>query len=205
MRIDHVLLAVDDVERASAQLKAAHGLAAYEGGRHPGWGTANAIVPLGDAYLELVAVVDDTTARTSSFGRWVASQARATPTPFGWCVRPASLESTAERLGLDIDTGSRTTPSGEALSWRVAGLDQAAERPWLPFLIEWVDRASHPGRRGTMGDTSLRLEIEGDRDELADWLGEHALPVEVRPGRAGVVGVQLDGPSGPIALSRESG
>jgi hypothetical protein len=36
-----------------------YGLASIEGGRHPGWGTANRIIPLGDAYIELVTVVDD--------------------------------------------------------------------------------------------------------------------------------------------------
>ena len=42
-----------------SDLAADFGLPSVEGGRHPGWGTANRIVPLGDTYIELVTVVDD--------------------------------------------------------------------------------------------------------------------------------------------------
>jgi hypothetical protein len=58
LAIDHVLIPVDDLAAAGATMKARYGLTSIEGGRHPGWGTANRVVPLGDAYLELVAVID---------------------------------------------------------------------------------------------------------------------------------------------------
>jgi Glyoxalase-like domain len=38
-------------------------------------GTANRIVPLGEAYLALVAVVDESDAADSVFGQWVAGAA----------------------------------------------------------------------------------------------------------------------------------
>ena len=40
MRLDHLVIAVSD-------LAAPTGYESIEGGRHPGWGTANRIVPLG--------------------------------------------------------------------------------------------------------------------------------------------------------------
>jgi hypothetical protein len=55
------------------------------GGRHPGWGTANRIVPLGNTYLEVVAAVDAAEADGSPFGRWVA--AAPSGGPLGWAVR----------------------------------------------------------------------------------------------------------------------
>ena len=50
---------MSDLAAAAREIEARHGLASIEGGRHPGWGTANRIVPLGSSYLELVAVIDD--------------------------------------------------------------------------------------------------------------------------------------------------
>src|SRR6476469_4083347 len=52
------MIAVTDLDAAGREFEARHRLASVAGGRHPGWGTANRIVPLGDAYLELVAIVD---------------------------------------------------------------------------------------------------------------------------------------------------
>ena len=71
MQIDHVLLATSTRLPNRPRLPPAYGLDATVGGRHPGWGTANWIVPLGDAYIELIAVVDEEEARTSTFGRWI--------------------------------------------------------------------------------------------------------------------------------------
>lgn len=47
-----------------------YGLAAYQGGRHQGWGTENLIVPLEDTYLEIAAVFDEPVARACDWGRW---------------------------------------------------------------------------------------------------------------------------------------
>ena len=58
IELDHVLVAVADLAKAGQEFVERHGLASIEGGRHPAWGTANRIVPLGDSYLELIAVVD---------------------------------------------------------------------------------------------------------------------------------------------------
>ena len=48
LAIDHVILSVRDLEAEAARLNARYGLVSVEGGRHPAWGTANWIVPLGD-------------------------------------------------------------------------------------------------------------------------------------------------------------
>ncbi|MCW2985323.1 MAG: hypothetical protein JWR63_2893 [Conexibacter sp.] len=72
--IDHLVLAVTDLDAAAARLTAATGLAVTPGGEHPDWGTRNRIVPLGrgHGYLELVAVADPRAAAGSAFGRAVA-------------------------------------------------------------------------------------------------------------------------------------
>jgi len=56
--IDHVVMAVRDLDDAGDRLLRDHGLASVPGGRHARWGTANRIVPLGEDYIELIGVVD---------------------------------------------------------------------------------------------------------------------------------------------------
>src|SRR5262245_13448232 len=71
MELDHVLIAVTDLEEAARGFESRYGLASVDGGRHRDFGTANRIIPLGSTYLELVAVVDPGAAAGSSFGWWV--------------------------------------------------------------------------------------------------------------------------------------
>jgi hypothetical protein len=201
VEIDHLLIRVSDLDGAARTLDAEHGLASVPGGRHPGWGTANRIVPLGEIYLELVTVVGEREAAGSLFGRWVLE---APPGPMGWCVRPSSIEAVAERLDLTADAGSRATASGELLTWRYAGFEQAAAEPALPFFIEWGDPALFPGsiaaehRRGPVGLTELGLT--GDRERIDRWLGPHRLPIAVRPGPPGIERIVLARPAGQLVL-----
>jgi hypothetical protein len=135
--LDHVLVAVTDLAEASRAIEADHGLTTREGGRHPRWGTANRIVPLGDAYLELVTVVDATVASRSPFGRWVSESQSDHPLCLvGWAVRTQALDDVSSRLGLTIEAGSRTGRDGELVEWRLAGVEEAADDPALPFFIE---------------------------------------------------------------------
>jgi hypothetical protein len=180
VELDHVLIA------APADV----GLESTAGGRHPGGGTANRIVPLGRTYLELVSVVDERAAAASAFGRWVAS-ARA-GAPFGWAVRTPDLDAEAARLGLAVHEGSRLAPDGRELTWRMAGVERAAAEPALPFLIEWGPQTPFPGAApGPPAEVSL--ELRGDPRRVGEWLGGHALPVTVAPGEPAVVSVTVGG------------
>ena len=188
MEIDHVLVRVDDLEHDV-------GIASVAGGRHPGWGTANRIIPLGNVYIELIAVVDEEEASHTPFGRRALA---APPGPIGWCVRPDSIDAEAARLGLTVQSASRVSPDGETITWRLAGIEQALAEPALPFFIAWDDPARHPGRGGEGRIT--RLALSGDARRVADWLGPHRLPIEIRPGTPQVEGVTLMSSNGPISF-----
>jgi hypothetical protein len=181
LAIDHVILPVRDLAIAAADLEARYGLASIEGGRHPAWGTANRIVPLGDTYLELVAVVDPETAARSAFGQWIAS---ATPgRPLGWAVRTDAIDAVGRRLGRPVVPGSRLAPSSALITWRSVGLDVAIREPWLPFFIQWGDGVPLPGAtaiRHPGGSARLKvLSVAAGQDRLSEWLGEHDLPIVV--------------------------
>jgi len=198
VEIDHVLIRVADLDAAVRAFETRYGLSSVPGGRHPGWGTANRIVPLGESYLELVAVVDDAEAAASPFGSWVASVAPARP--FGWAVRTEDVDAVAQRLGLRTVAGERAAPDGRRLEWRTAGVERAAEDPSLPFFIQWGEGTPFPGAEEVPGTDSVpgtgsgvRLELEGDPNRLANWLGPHDLPIAVRDGAPGIARVVLGG------------
>jgi hypothetical protein len=199
MELDHVLIAVTDLEAAAREFEARLGLSSVDGGRHPDWGTANRIVPLGSCYLELVAAVDARVAAGSSFGRWVAEGATDSGRLIGWAVRTSGLDDVARRLGLTVRSGSRVTPSGEELRWRSAGVDEAIAEPCLPFFIEWGEGARLPGTENHRATIS-RLVLEGSPDRLTVWLGEHSLPIRVLSGPAEVAAVVLSTAAGEIVL-----
>ncbi len=186
LAIDHVLLPVADLAVAASAIESRYGLASIEGGRHPAWGTANRILPLGDAYVELVAVVDAETAAHTAFGSWIASATLGRP--LGWAVRTDAIEAVGLRLGLPVVPGFRDAPGGSRITWRSAGVEVAAREPGLPFFIEWGEGVPLPGAtavRHPGGHNPARLKllsIDADPARLADWLGDHDLPLAVAPG-----------------------
>jgi Glyoxalase-like domain len=157
------------------------GLAALPGGTHPAWGTRNAIVPLGGAYLELVTVEDAEVARGNAFGRAVASAA-ADGELIGWAVEPGDLDAATARAGVDQVRGARERPDGSMLSWSMSGAEEALPRG-LPFFLRWDDAASNPARAAAPHDGVDPVGVAWlswpvDPDALAAWLGaDHGLPV----------------------------
>ena len=161
-------------------------------------------MPLGDTYLELVAVVNEAEAKQSPFGRWVAKVRPRIAQPFGWVLRTDRLDDVARRLDLTVASGSRAAPDGRLLRWRMAGIEQAAAEPCLPFLIEWGEGTPFPGsapashRSGSV--QIARLELSGDAARLADWLGSYDLPITIRAGAAAVASIVLTGDAGEIVV-----
>ena len=200
MELDHVLIAVTDLEAAARDFESRHGLASVDGGRHRDFGTANRIIPLGTTYLELVAVVDQAAAAASSFGWWVDRGATDEGRLIGWAVRTSALDEIAGRLELPIRSGSRLTPAGTELRWRSAGIDEASAEPCLPFFIEWEEGVPYQGAVEAPRATIARLVLEGNPERVAGWLGEHTLPVRVIDGPAEVAAVVLSTAGGEIIL-----
>jgi hypothetical protein len=181
--VDHVLVCVPDLDDSVAVFEAEHGVASVPGGRHRGHGTANRLVPLGESYVELVAVVDAEEAGASSFGRWVAARSPH-PGADGMAIRTNDLDAVCARLGIEPTGMSRPTSTGEELRWRIAGIERLVTSG-LPFFIQWdVHPGLHPGRipithpRGSV--TLSRVHLSGDLDQLETWT-------------AGTTGLDLEG------------
>ena len=169
-----------------------YGLAASVGGRHPGAGTANAIVPLGGSqYLELITVVDRAEAERAPLRGPVLTALDAGATFAGWALRSDDLEAAGAHLPLGgIAAGARDRPDGVRLEWRTAELGGGA----LPFLIQWRS-PEHPG--GREGPRRVRrVFVEDAGGAVRELLSRVDLDVEVvlQPGAAPrLVAVELDG------------
>jgi hypothetical protein len=203
--LDHVVVAVADLEGAATAFMNRYGLASYEGGRHAGLGTANRIIPLGREYIELLAVVDRDSAADSRIGSWIARAATAPGRLASWCLGTDDLNGIARRTGLAPQAMTRTRPDGVTLSWRSAGFDRAMDSPGLPFFISWdVPAVNHPGSTPAPHRVEVKglatIVLGGDTARLREWLGEHDLPVRFSGGPAGVESISIATDSGTIEI-----
>jgi hypothetical protein len=194
--LDHVILGVRDLEDAARRLETQHRLTAVEGGTHEAAGTHNWVVPLGESYLELLAVQDEALARESPFGTWVLDGATDEGAWIGWCLRTDDIVAVAHRLGLEPHGMARA-----GLTWRIAGFERTRRDPAFPFFIEWdVPLENLPGRAGgptSASDARLTaIEVGGDEHALRDWVGELPGTVRVVDGPPGVQSVTVAGAGG---------
>ena len=208
--IDHVIYAVDDLDAAGASLFDREGLASVPGGRHEGWGTANRIVPLGESYLELIAVVDVDEAEESEFGRAVRRALTEEHPLVGWVLATDDIDAVAKRLDLEVEEKSREAEDGSTLSWRLAGLERAMKTGALPFFVQWdVPPEQHPGAAEARHEADPRgiawVEVcAEDRDEVREWLGDDAgdLPVRITDGNSALAAAAIETDGSEIVLSR---
>jgi hypothetical protein len=213
--LDHVLVPVTDLEAAAARFRDRYGLVALAGGRHPGVGTANMIIPLGRTYIELIAVVDPAEAAAFPRSARVAEAARD-GRPFAtWAARTDDLEAVREAWAgpgelPPIQPGARTRPDGLTLRWRSQELSSGLQPSVLPFLIEWQipaglhpgeAEADHPSRAGDIVFARFQdPDPAAGKQALASLLaGNLAFSVD-HGARAALVEVQLEAPGGRISI-----
>jgi hypothetical protein len=197
------IILVSDLGDAGRRMEAL-GLTVLEGGRHPGRGTANLIVPFGRQYLELLAVVDDTEAAASAQGRpVVAALTRRGPGLARWSVQPDDIEATAVRVGHPVEHRQRVRPDGTVVTWRSVAVDAAWTEPWRCAFMVWDDPATHPARllqahpNGATGFARLDVTVP-DVDTALEWTGGR-LPAGV------VLGVGPDPGPSKLCLSSPDG
>jgi hypothetical protein len=135
-RLDHLVVAVPDLERAASAWTAA-GLPAVRGGAHP-VGTVNALVRGPEpAYVELIA------AGSRESNAWL-DRVRAEHGPISWAVAVDDVDEARTALlaaGFEpqpVRDGSRTTPDGEVVAWRTCDVGPGPYDGALPFLIQWT-------------------------------------------------------------------
>jgi catechol 2,3-dioxygenase-like lactoylglutathione lyase family enzyme len=187
MTLDHLVYATPDLEESVRLLAKLTGVRPVEGGPHPGLGTRNHLLGLGELrYLEIIGpdLAQPEPERPRPFG----IDELAEPRLAAWAVRAADIEARVARsrtLGYDpgpIEPLSRRTPEGELLRWRLT----FPYEPVVPFLIDW-GRTPHPARR---------LPVV----PLTGLTGSHPEPALVRA-RLAALGVELEVHEGEPGLT----
>lgn len=182
-------MCVPDLSVGRAIFEDRYGLASLPGGRHPGLGTANRIIPIGGSYIELIAVVDSEEASHNAFGNWVLSHASSVPRVDAICLRTADITEVAHRLGLEPLEMSRLRPDGFRISWILAGLEAMIDRG-LPFFVEWktpdeelpwARPIQHPSGEARLDQVVFHRSDE----EILSWT-YGAQQVQVEPGEGAI-------------------
>jgi hypothetical protein len=146
--VDHLVLAVPDLEAGIAHCESVLGVRASAGGRHPRWGTHNAILGLGPhVYLEIIAA-DPERERPESVTVFGLDRVTA-PRLAAWAAGDRALEKTRAtamargiRPGAILD-GMRQRPDGTRLSWLLTDPATVLADGLGPFFIDWQG-GSHP-------------------------------------------------------------
>ena len=204
IRIDHVIVGAADLDAATAEIERLTGVRPVIGGVHPGRGTRNALLSLGEGtYLEIIApdpaqTVDSEDLRTL--------RALATPTPYGWAVSAdnesvlRSALSTANIAITEPNSGSRAKPDGSVLRWVTFGYAEL-DNPHAPFFIVWADPALHPSRTSPGGCRLSGVSIEGrDAAALSGAIDPLKLDVGVSEGSKDRMRLSLSCPKGEVSF-----
>ena len=173
--IDHLVLAVPDLDRAMDDVAREYGVRPMVGGRHEGLGTHNALVSFGSSYLELIA--PDPTQPDPDGPRPFGADGIERSTLVAWAVRPdvtagESLEAliaACRRVGHDPGDSvpmSRRTPSGAVLRWELT-FPTMAHDGLVPFLIDWGE-TSHPASNAPGGIELVTLSGATDDPDAAN-------------------------------------
>ncbi|MFA5122869.1 VOC family protein [Zavarzinia sp.] len=162
-RLDHLIWAAPTLAAGIETLEALSGVRAAVGGRHPGFGTRNALAALGPGlYLEILAP-DPEQMLEGTLGALV--EALPEPSLIGWCAEGHDLDALAAGLpaaGLASPgrvAMERTRPDGVRLSWSILGIAGHGFGALVPFLIDWQD-SPHPSATAPGGLTLVDFGLD---------------------------------------------
>jgi catechol 2,3-dioxygenase-like lactoylglutathione lyase family enzyme len=205
-KLDHILLGCSDLDRGIAFVEQHLGVKAMFGGIHPGRGTQNALLSLGQRhYLEIIA--PDPAQPDSKSARRSQLEKLSEPRLVEWAAHPGDLSSFAKRLqqaGLAFEgptPGSRKRPDGRLLQWQTLTLNDDASG-LLPFFIEWSADSPHPSADAPAGCRLLEFElVTPEPDKLAKTLALLSLDVPVVKGEKPQLRARFAGPKGNLQLT----
>ena len=198
--LDHLLLGCNDLDKGIAFVEQKLGVRAAFGGVHPGRGSRNALLALGERkYLEIIA--PDPKQPESADQREL--HLIKTPKLIGWAAHVDDIEAvksklTAAKIGFNpVLAGQRQRPSGQTLRWKALSLSDD-KGGLLPFFIEWSKESPHPSTDAPAGCRLEKFEISTPDGLLAE-AKRLELDVSVVKAASSLHAV-LSGPGGKLTL-----
>ena len=207
--LDHVLLGCADLDRGIDLVEQQTGVRAAFGGVHPGRGTRNALLSLGERrYLEIISP-DPKQDRIEQFARKQVARLKQLSSPhlIGWAAHPGDLEKFALRLreaNIAFDgprPGSRQRPDGKLLQWKTLNLKDDKDG-LLPFFIEWSTGSLHPSEDAPKGCRLTHFgAVTPNTHELTKIANLLQLDLSLLPGDQPELRATIVGPRGELKVS----
>jgi hypothetical protein len=201
--LDHIILGTNDLNRGIAWLEERTGVRAAFGGVHPGRGTQNALLALGQrCYLEILA---PDPAQTSL--AWYEQLATLhEPQLIAWAVHTNDLAALAKRAtSADFPLvgpadGSRSRPDGKLLRWKSFRLQDDREG-LLPFFIEWNRESVHPSTDAPSGCHLTGFHLKSPlAQQVAGACRALGVDVAVEQGAQSLLCARIATPKGEVKI-----
>ncbi len=208
--VDHLVLAVDDLQRGIDWVEQKTGVRAIVGGKHPNRGTQNALLSFGGRqYLEILAPDP----QQSNNPRAVSLAKFTVPRLVMWASATAEIENlaqqarTAKLIAMGPMDGSRARPDGKMLKWRSLNVARETDKGIndfnvVPFFIQWDKESVHPSQDSPIGCKLLLLEFEHpDAAQIGDLMKTLGLKAKVGKASAPAIKATLQTPKGKVELN----
>lgn len=209
---DHIIYFVPDLQQAYGFFENLLGVRPVFGGQHPGRGSHNALLSLGDScYLEIIA--PDPTQPAPPNPRSFGMDSLKAPKLLHWAVTSLNIHASvtgAKAAGYDpgaVHDGSRTRSDGFLMEWKLTRRPEAVlginpPGDWLvPFLIDW-GQTPHPAKNNPAGCNMIGIQaIHPDPESIAVMLTALGVDCPVKQGKNPQLIATLDTPNGLVQLS----
>jgi len=206
--LDHIVVGVVDLDSGMARLEQLTGVRLVRGGSHPGIGTHNALISLGDKqYLELMAPDPAQRQYTSSY----ELRTLVEPRVIAWTARTSNINSSADvalKGGYQLDGPtdmSRLRPDGKRLAWKLFRVSNTLGRDGvepIPGFIEWDPGSLHPSQDSPKGCELESFAIEYPQPSvLTAALTNLGIAAQVKQAMSARLIIALKTPIGRVELS----
>lgn len=135
--IDHIIIGVNDLEKATQTFEQNLGLIPSGGGRHPFGGTANRIIVIGDTYLELISVEEAAEAQQSMLDRLAKGDGY-----LNFVLGSDDIEADSQAMmtrGVSVlgpNAGALNSAEGRSRGWQRTDVERPDLTQHYPFLIQ---------------------------------------------------------------------
>lgn len=203
--VDHLVYGTPDVAGTVDRLEQTLGVRAAPGGRHPAWGTCNALIALGERqYLEIFGPDPEQPPQPGT--RPFSVDLIDAPRLVTWVARATNLGdlvSQAGRAGIQlgaVQNRSRLRPDGVQLSWMMTDMMMPRQDGLVPFFIDW-GATPHPAETAPPGCTLMSLRAEHPLPaRVRTMLTALDLPLHVGHARRPALVARIDTPRGLVEL-----
>ena len=203
--IDHLVYAAPDLQLGVDAIQRQLDVTVTSGGRHPEWGTANALLSLGPStYLEIIG--PDPEQPDFAGKRIFQIDSLRAPRLVTWAAKGQCLERLSEieladdeRIGQAYQ-GARERPDGGMLEWVLTDPRAIVCDGLAPFFIDWGD-SPHPAASVPGGAELIDMHVTHPSPErVRETFTRLGLNIAVEKGNSPAIIATLNCAGGTITL-----